>query len=140
MGGSAFAAGENPLWTPRMPKAVYENAKSQCHASLRELYYCVASPIDGPGKIDFGDVDILVAWSKGMTTTRDETLDAIASALKATRVIRDKGKDISAHFAFPWPDEVSTSSDSLNEDALQEGSKPQPGQIPDQKEPIFDQL
>ncbi|KAK1724085.1 hypothetical protein CaCOL14_013229 [Colletotrichum acutatum] len=64
MGGSAFASGDNPLDTPRMPATVYERAKAGCFAALRELYLCVASPIEGPEKQDYGDIDILVAWER----------------------------------------------------------------------------
>lgn len=126
MGGSAFATGEDPLWTPRMPKAVYENVKSRCHASLMGIYSCVASPIDGPGKTDFGDIDILVAWPKGVTTTKEETLNTIATALKATRVIADKGKIISAHFALEWPDEHPVASSRSVKSDLNGGLKLEP--------------
>ncbi|KAK1638534.1 hypothetical protein BDP81DRAFT_425156 [Colletotrichum phormii] len=64
MGGSAFASGDDPLNTPRMPATVYERAKAECFAALRELYLCVASPIEGPEKQDYGDIDILVTWER----------------------------------------------------------------------------
>lgn len=108
MGGSAFATGRsNPLYTPRMPKHVYTAVKDRCHAILREHYLCVASPIDGPGKKDFGDVDILLAWPLNPSAGKQEAFDAIADALKATETIVDKGKDVSGHLALPWPSDVS---------------------------------
>ncbi|KAK1450036.1 hypothetical protein CMEL01_07372 [Colletotrichum melonis] len=64
MGGSAFASGDDPLDTPRMPATVYKRAKTGCFDALRELYLCVASPIEGPEKQDYGDIDILVAWER----------------------------------------------------------------------------
>ncbi|KAK1990348.1 hypothetical protein LX36DRAFT_414150 [Colletotrichum falcatum] len=62
MGGCAFA--NHGLDTPRMPPEIYEHVKAKCSAALRELYICVASPIEGPEKEDFGDIDILVTWEK----------------------------------------------------------------------------
>ncbi|OHE92265.1 hypothetical protein CORC01_12434 [Colletotrichum orchidophilum] len=64
MGGSAFTSGDDPLDTPRMPAKVYERAKADCFAALRELFLCVASPIEGPEKQDYGDIDILVIWER----------------------------------------------------------------------------
>ncbi|KAK7429336.1 hypothetical protein QQZ08_004148 [Neonectria magnoliae] len=116
MGGSAFATGDSPLFTPRMPKDVYNIVKTQCNAILREHYVCVASPIDGPGKQDFGDVDFLLAWPLNPSASKADAIDAIARSLNATRTIVDKGKDISGHFALPWPSETSL----LRDDALQE--------------------
>ena len=116
MGGSAFAAGAKPLHTPRMPKSVYNLVKSRCHAILRDHYYCVASPIDGPGKKDFGDVDILTAWPKYPATSRQEALETMSKALNATRMIADKGKDISGHLAIPWPEKVLADSDDCDKD------------------------
>ncbi|KAF7548534.1 hypothetical protein G7046_g8642 [Stylonectria norvegica] len=105
MGGSAFAAGKNPLFTPRMPKDVYEAIKARCHSLLREDYLCVASPIDGPGKNYFGDVDILLAWPKHSQSpaSKHEILKTIAQTLQATQMIFDKGPNVAAHFAIPWP-------------------------------------
>ncbi|CAM1507460.1 Fc.00g071010.m01.CDS01 [Cosmosporella sp. VM-42] len=114
MGGSAFSAGGNPLFTPRMPRSVYKAIKNRCCASLRNIYFCVACPIDGPGKEDFGDVDILLAWPKGVTNDKEKTLNAITSALQATRMIADKGT-VSAHFALPWPEEILV--DAKDDDA-----------------------
>ncbi|EEY20163.1 predicted protein [Verticillium alfalfae VaMs.102] len=70
MGGSAFASGENPLYTPRMPSHVYELVKSRCKSALRDLYIYVASPIDGPAKRDYGDVDVLMTCARGEFTGR----------------------------------------------------------------------
>ncbi|KAJ0161422.1 hypothetical protein CTA2_6234 [Colletotrichum tanaceti] len=64
MGGSAFASGEHALNTPRMPPKIYHHVKAKCLSALRELYICVASPIEGPEKEDFGDIDIVVTWEK----------------------------------------------------------------------------
>lgn len=102
MGGAAFSSGENALYTPRMPKDVYETVKGRCHAILRDLYVHVASPIDGPGKQDFGDIDILLACPKDGTSTDEyEGLSAVAKALGATRCIVSQGA--SSNLALPWP-------------------------------------
>jgi hypothetical protein len=106
MGGSAFSGGDHPLYTPRMPKAVYERTKQRCHDLLKALYDLVDSPIEGPGKKDFGDIDILVATPKNDAVQQDSTaaMAAIQAALGATRVILNKGEGRgSAHMALPWP-------------------------------------
>lgn len=106
MGGRAFASGLNPLYTPRMPKAVYLKSKHQCFETLRNLYEVVASPIDGPGKTDFGDVDIALHGPKEGTvaTTTARALEQISRALGAVRMIVTKGEEASSNLAVPWPD------------------------------------
>lgn len=64
MGGLAFAKGPDALYTPRMPREVYEYVRDNCHAILRELFAVVTTPIEGPGKSDFGDIDIFVTLRK----------------------------------------------------------------------------
>lgn len=64
MGGLAFTKGPYPLYTPRMPCGIYEYVRRNCHAILRELFVIVATPIEGPGKSDFGDIDIFVTLRK----------------------------------------------------------------------------
>ncbi|WYZ42691.1 hypothetical protein EsH8_VI_000390 [Colletotrichum jinshuiense] len=111
MGGSVFASGDSPLHTPRMPPDIYELVKSRCHAALRSIYVCVASPIEGPEKTDFGDIDILVAWEKaavlGPSTavafaSKDEARLAIQAALGADYV---KYGNTGDHYAVPWPND-----------------------------------
>ncbi|KAG5930961.1 hypothetical protein E4U53_002033 [Claviceps sorghi] len=117
MGGSAFASSgkPQPLFTPRMPKAVYEHVKTKCHSILREHYICVASPIDGPAKADFGDVDILVAWPKVDSSHihGQNQIQAIAKLLGAVDVIA-KGPDCASNLAIPWPEELDAGG---NDDA-----------------------
>lgn len=123
MGGSAFTSRGKPLFTPRMPKPVYERVKAQCHSILRDLYWCVASPIDGPGKKDFGDVDVLVAWPKTQNESMREQLEKIAEVLGATDAIV-QGKDCSSNLAIPWastvPDAGHATDDAVSEDSSQE--------------------
>jgi hypothetical protein len=105
MGGLAFATGRDALQTPRMPKPVYEAAKRRCHQILLQCYYCVATPIEGPGKTDFGDVDILVAWPKSDEFAGRRGLEEVARRLRAERVMFEGGPGDSAHVALPWPRE-----------------------------------
>ncbi|KAH8168836.1 hypothetical protein LIA77_10962 [Sarocladium implicatum] len=106
MGGLAFSSGPDPLHTPRMPPNVYERIKAQCQAALRELFVCVASPIDGPGKHDYGDVDILVAWPKHEYGDTLAALEAVKIALAARRAILGIGQ-VSSNFAVRWPEKDS---------------------------------
>ncbi|POR33892.1 Uncharacterized protein TPAR_05908 [Tolypocladium paradoxum] len=102
MGGSAFSSGENALYTPRMAKDIYETVKGRCHAILRERYVHVESPMDGPGKQDFGDIDILLAGPKdGTSTDEREGMSMVVMALGATRCIFNQGA--SSNLALPWP-------------------------------------
>ncbi|KAI0882822.1 uncharacterized protein GGS22DRAFT_195550 [Annulohypoxylon maeteangense] len=70
MGGRAFSSGDNPLYTPRMPPNVYQHVLKQCHAKLQELFAVVATPIPGPAKPDYGDVDIFLAWERNSVFPR----------------------------------------------------------------------
>lgn len=105
MGGLAFASGPDPLFTPRMPKDVYLEAKARCRDILQSMYEVVESPIEGPGKEDFGDVDMAVFGPKQGTISSDaEALQQIAEALGATRSIFTKVEGVSSHLALPWPE------------------------------------
>ncbi|GAB0132286.1 hypothetical protein EsDP_00000727 [Epichloe bromicola] len=106
MGGSAFASRDTPLYTPRMPKHVYEHVKAHCHDMLRQHYFCVASPIEGPAKADFGDIDILVAWPK-VEDKNQTQLQTVAGLLGATDVIPQ-----GSNLAIPWPKELDVARGS----------------------------
>ncbi|KAH7127596.1 hypothetical protein EDB81DRAFT_809620 [Dactylonectria macrodidyma] len=122
MGGSAFTTGRSqPLPTPRMPRDVYDAVKTRCLAILQEHYLCVASPIDGPGKKDFGDVDILLAWPLKPSASKQEAFKTIAEALEATDTIVDKGKDVSGHLALPWPPQLYPASNDLQHQEPNDG-------------------
>lgn len=117
MGGSAFTSEPYLLNTPRMPPATYHKVQSACHARLRELYVYVASPIEGPGKEDHGDVDVIVFLERRALTASGpqaqlphprggrEPLETIAAALGAEHVIYLKPHLTSANMAVPWPEE-----------------------------------
>ncbi|KAK0633341.1 hypothetical protein B0T14DRAFT_491527 [Immersiella caudata] len=66
MGGSAFGNGPGAPYTPRMPTAIYHHVRSSVHSALREIFICVATPIEGPAKKDHGDLDVLVCQERRM--------------------------------------------------------------------------
>ena len=109
MGGQVFAGGPNPLYTPRMPPVVYEFVKNACHAKLQQLFEQVATPIEGPEKADFGDIDFLVHGRRpsdteeppSPTTAAPEWRDAVQAALGATRRFSQQAH--AGSFAIPWP-------------------------------------
>lgn len=101
-----------------MPPHVYYAVKDQCQQALHGLYEAVESPIEGPGKSDYGDVDIFV-WQEKAPAERngqdDETTRfrtavpsptnpspelAIQTALRAEFAMIERG---GSHFAVPWP-------------------------------------
>lgn len=98
MGGLAFANENPPLSTPRMPSAVYHYARDHLLGILGEFYLHIKCPIEAPGKIDYGDIDILVA---------EPLIDKLDDAQIAGRVGAVKHKKTSGspttHFAIPWP-------------------------------------
>ncbi|KAI1453458.1 hypothetical protein F4805DRAFT_470056 [Annulohypoxylon moriforme] len=119
MGGQAFSSGDNPLYTPRMPPNVYQHVLEQCHAKLRELSIIVATPISGPAKLDYGDVDIFLAWeknsvfpfppptksiSKKSPPSKDDTLMTAAQLLNAKRHLEVQPGIMMT--AIPWPDDL----------------------------------
>jgi hypothetical protein len=58
MGGHAFH-----LYTPRISRELYLQIKQQCMKQLHQLFTHVTVPTEMPSKIDYGDVDFLVAGS-----------------------------------------------------------------------------
>ena len=107
MGGLAFSSGAEPLRTPRMPPNVYQHVKGECIRILLTIYDTVESPIDGPGKANFGDVDILLHGPKTTAIGKNEALEKIKTVLGAARLIIERGDGISGHCALPWPSQFS---------------------------------
>lgn len=102
-----------------MPSDVYNLVKASCIAKLSELYAITASPVDAPEKKDFGDVDILVAEKRQLSTvpvsetslpsqnyedTRNQLL-AIGEKLQAVHSII-LSPPVAANFAIRWPAEL----------------------------------
>ena len=99
-----------------MPPQVYRFMKEHCHRILGNLYDQVGTPIEGPEKRSFGDIDILVAGAKqlqpdGSPPSRlelDRDIKTIAESLEAHRVIHNTGEGRgSAHLALHWPDSMT---------------------------------
>ncbi|KAK1245451.1 hypothetical protein MKX08_005080 [Trichoderma sp. CBMAI-0020] len=116
MGGLAFTSAKYALCTPRMPKEIYEATKTRCQEILRGLYRHVESPLDGPGKVDFGDIDIFLASPKPEASTGLYAINTVSKALGAEHTIVESGRasiNIAASFAIPWPsDETSNAEDA----------------------------
>lgn len=117
MGGLAFSSGDNPLYTPRMPPNVYHHVLKQCHSKLKELFVIVATPIPGPDKPDYGDIDIFLAWernsifpspakniSKTLPFSKHDALRASAQLLNAERHFQDQPGIMI--IAIPWPTNI----------------------------------
>lgn len=81
--------------------------KESCHRHLKAKFHYVASPIEGPGKKDFGDVDIFVAYPPEGFKTIQDAFDAVHSALGPTHSSRDGGKSLVAHYAIRWPNSLT---------------------------------
>lgn len=140
MGGLAFSSGKEALYTPRMPASVYHHMRDKCHAALLEIFADVSTPVEGPDKQDFGDIDILVAIEKKPLENDDgtrgastkELLAMIQRALQAERAIFN-GPDASVNLAIAWPAEFTTDDDgtvitaqAIGEDGMVEAGDLQP--------------
>ncbi|KAH9904097.1 hypothetical protein F4778DRAFT_81088 [Xylariomycetidae sp. FL2044] len=103
MGGLVFKG--DGLDTPRMPPEVYKYVLETCKNRLRELLFVVASPIEGPGKKDFGDIDIFVAWEKvdafAAAGVPRDPIAAAAAVLGAAKLKQEQPNV--ASMAIPWP-------------------------------------
>ena len=112
MGGLAFGTWPGSPYTPRMSPAVYGRVRDACHAQLRELFVYVATPIEGPAKKDYGDLDVLVCLEKRLAfprtpadatpTTPHDLMGIIKNKLDAEHMIKTP-TGMSAHLAIPWP-------------------------------------
>lgn len=121
MGGLAFNKGTDALRTPRMPRCVYLHVKKECTRILQTLYDTVESPIDGPDKDDYGDVDLLVQGPKTATLGFRESMDKIGTALGAFKSMVEK-PDVASHFALPWPSQFTNEIPRDEEDDSQKDS------------------
>lgn len=130
MGGSAFSLLPKPPYTPRMPHAIYRRVLASCSTALRELFVCVASPIEGPGKKDHGDIDLLVALERRVVfpTSQDNSISRTPHELMAVvqHMLRAKYAIVhptgsSANLAIPWPSDADVDSVPLDEAATGHG-------------------
>jgi hypothetical protein len=107
MGGKAFAHADPPLETPRMSHGVYLEVKNTVIRRLSEKFKWINVPMEGPGKKDHGDVDVLVSDMKGIDIFKESVLDAISDALGAeSRIVEGGSSHFAAHFAIPWPEHI----------------------------------
>jgi len=106
MGGSAFK--EHGLSTPRMPPAVYHFALKQIERELSTLFQRVAHCVEGPGKTDYGDLDILALPDVDKPVP---SLNEVGALLNA-KSYYELSNGVFA-LAIPWPSRSSiTSSNS----------------------------
>jgi hypothetical protein len=101
-----------------MPPAVYTFVRDQCRRKLRELYVCVATPIEGPAKKDYGDVDILVCLERRAVFPENIVDLTIQQPRWGRDILTQVGKQLgaahinylpgnrSANFALPWPEHL----------------------------------
>ncbi|KAH8650181.1 hypothetical protein BX600DRAFT_442264 [Xylariales sp. PMI_506] len=123
MGGNVFGKGAHALYTPRMPPAVYRYIRDACHAALQRMFVVVATPIEGPEKTSYGDIDIVTTWQrKDVFPSAAESLsteskvkcpfEAVYEVLGAVRMQRE-GKSV-ANFAIPWPGDLPKELDDYS--------------------------
>lgn len=115
MGGQAFASHGPPLKTPRMTQEVYDQVFDQTQAILRKFYSKVESAIEGPGKITYGDVDILVALPLKSAFPSEGVEDTLKEALNASASRSEKGNP-TINFAIPWPDKPTTDASDISKE------------------------
>ena len=104
MGGNAFSEQLPTAVFPRMPPAFYNSLKSRIMHRLGALYHLVVVPQEAPGKLDHGDLDVLVCQPKnlkeGIPRSECVTLEEIERALGAVHSIPLPG-DRTSNFAVP---------------------------------------
>ena len=117
MGGYGFRRKGNDLGihTPRMPPEIYSIVYKQVHRAIRERFLVVASPIETPAKVDYGDLDVFVCWDKtgrfdGCDDTPEirkllvgEELEKIKSLVGATHILIERKHNATIQLAVPWP-------------------------------------
>ncbi|KAF4435755.1 hypothetical protein F53441_13459 [Fusarium austroafricanum] len=107
MGGKAFTHGKYRLETPRMPREVYLYVKNQVIRDLTETFRWIDTPIEAPGKTDFGDIDVFVSQGVGCNIDKNYLIGVIENAIGAEYKLVEPGKDrVAGSFAIPWPDEL----------------------------------
>ncbi|KAH7304844.1 hypothetical protein BKA65DRAFT_531279 [Rhexocercosporidium sp. MPI-PUGE-AT-0058] len=110
MGGSAFS----DLFTPRMPPHIYNLILSQTLTTIQKHFTHVSSPIEAPGKADFGDIDILchgplTSPYNPSLTSKTTVTETIAKELGAEAWIVGQSMQ-GMNFAIPWPEDHDENS------------------------------
>lgn len=115
MGGRLFSKGANPLYIPRLAPPIYKHVYSQLSTTLNSLFPCVSKPVEGPAKLSFGDIDLLVnlegsAFNQEQKEdpTRTDIWTAVEKALRPERIYYERSKVIDVKsLAVPWPKDLS---------------------------------
>jgi len=104
MGGNAFSERLPTAVFPRMPPAFYGLLKARIVPRLEALYHLVAVPPEAPGKVDYGDLDIVVCQPKnvkeGVALSECVTFAEIEQALGSVHSIPLSG-DRTSNYAIP---------------------------------------
>ena len=111
MGGNAFSERLPTAVFPRMPPAFYNSLKARIVPRLEALYHLVAVPPEAPGKLDYGDLDIVVCQPKnikeGIPLSECVTFTEIEQALGSA-------------YSLPLPgDRTSNFAVSIQQDEVQ---------------------
>ena len=123
MGGNAFSEHLPTAVFPRMPPAFYNSLKARLIPRLEALYHLVVVPPEAPGKLDHGDLDIVVCQPKdikeGISLSECVTFAEIEQALGSVHSLPLPG-DRTSNFAIPiQQDEVQHFS--FDQEAVKEG-------------------
>jgi hypothetical protein len=105
-----------------MPKEVYLEVKNKIIRTLSPAFSWIDSPIEGPGKKDFGDIDIVVSGLIGNDMSKESILTLINHLLEAKAQITEPGSAVAAHFAISWPKDLPNppAHELLQDDASNE--------------------
>ena len=123
MGGNAFSERLPTAVFPRMSPAFYSSLKARIVPRLEVLYHLVTVPPEAPGKLDHGDLDIVVCQPKnikeGIPLSECVTFTEIEQALGSVHSIPLPG-DRTSNFAVPiQQDEVQHFA--IDQEAVKEG-------------------
>jgi len=108
MGGNAFA--EDNFNTPRMPAEVYYPVRDKLHQVLESHFDLVATPIEAPGKTDFGDIDILVEGRKYDVDSDEVTMEDvyILAHIIGAKATKKQAGSSTINLAVLWTDDLDT--------------------------------
>jgi len=123
MGGNAFSERIPTAVFPRMSPSFYNSLKARVVLRLEALYHLVTVPPEAPGKLDYGDLDIVVCQPKevkeNVPLSECVTFAEIEQALGSVHSIPLPG-DRTSNFAVPiQQDEVQHFA--VDHEAVEEG-------------------
>ncbi|KKY14902.1 hypothetical protein UCRPC4_g06625 [Phaeomoniella chlamydospora] len=128
MGGHVFPKYD----TPRMPPDVYQFRKLDVLTRLKDLFVYAETPAEGPGKKDFGDIDVIVCQPRGFAdrekkhgcqiSENDAENDYVAVLAYALDAMSCAKNGRTTHLAIPWSkheDGLETTVDGKEGKAIQ---------------------